>query len=177
MNLFEKLSAKAGPLRLRFLVIGGHAVNFHGFQRGTEDADILICRTDTETWRELIPGMGFRLVHEQETFLQFGSIDAAEWDLDLMIVPAETFERLFSAAEADGPPDRPVRYVSFENLIALKAHALKHGQGLRSLKDLTDVATLLKLRNVSPEAEWLKAIFQRNGTPEMHERIRKLVTE
>lgn len=177
MNLFEELSDKAGPLRLRFLVIGGHAVNFHGFQRGTEDADILISRSDVNAWRELIPGMGFRLVHEQETFLQFRPHDAAEWDLDLMIVPAETFERLFAAAETDGPDDRSVRYVSFEHLIALKAHALKHGEGLRSLKDLTDVATLLKLRNVSPEAEWLRAVFQRNGTPEMHERIRKLVTE
>lgn len=177
MNLFEKLAANADLLRLRFLVIGGHAVNFHGFQRGTEDADILICRSDADIWRKLIPKMSFRLVHEQETFLQFESLDAAEWDLDLMIVPAETFERLFAAAEADGPPDRTVRYVSFENLIALKAHALKHGQGLRSLKDLTDVATLLKLRNVSPEAEWVRAVFQRNGTPEMHERIRKLVAE
>jgi hypothetical protein len=177
MNLFEKLADKAAPMRLRFLVIGGHAVNFHGFQRGTEDADILISRPDVNPWRELIPGMGFRLVHEQETFLQFGPYDAAEWDLDLMIVSAETFERLFAAAETNGPDDRSVRYVSFEHLIALKAHALKHGQGLRSLKDLTDVSTLLKLRSVRPEAEWLRAVVQRNGTPEMHERIRKLITE
>lgn len=102
MNLFEKLAANAALLRLRFLVIGGHAVNFHGFQRGTEDADILICRSDADAWRKLIPEMGFRLVHEQETFLQFGSLDSAEWDLDLMIVPAETFERLFAAAEPAG---------------------------------------------------------------------------
>lgn len=78
MNLFEKLADRAGPLRLRFFVIGGHAVNFHGFQRGTEDADILVSRSDVNSWRKLVPGMGFRLVREQETFLQFGPHDAAE---------------------------------------------------------------------------------------------------
>lgn len=44
----------------------------------------------------------------------------SEWDLDLMIVPAGTFERPFAAAEKDGLEDRSVRYVSFEHLIAPK---------------------------------------------------------
>ncbi len=31
--------------RIPFLIIGGHAVSFHGYVRGTEDADILWDRT------------------------------------------------------------------------------------------------------------------------------------
>lgn len=53
MPLFTHLKDAAAQSGLRFLVIGGHAVIEHGFQRGTEDADILVCKEDGERWREI----------------------------------------------------------------------------------------------------------------------------
>jgi len=40
-NLFQHLSR----YRVRYIVIGGHAVNFHGYVRTTEDHDIIFLRT------------------------------------------------------------------------------------------------------------------------------------
>lgn len=41
IELFQHLKAYEVP----FVVIGGHAVNFHGYVRATEDVDIVFLRT------------------------------------------------------------------------------------------------------------------------------------
>lgn len=41
LELFQQLSAAGVP----FIIIGGHAVSFHGFIRATEDSDIVFQRT------------------------------------------------------------------------------------------------------------------------------------
>ena len=46
MSLFNRLNEAAMPAGLRFIVIGGNAVISHGYQRGTEDADILVDKED-----------------------------------------------------------------------------------------------------------------------------------
>jgi hypothetical protein len=50
MSLFARLNEAAGSRGLTFLVIGGHAVIAHGFVRGTEDADIVVCKDDRAAW-------------------------------------------------------------------------------------------------------------------------------
>ena len=40
-HLFDVLTRHGVP----FVVVGGHAVNFHGFIRGTEDTDVLWVRS------------------------------------------------------------------------------------------------------------------------------------
>ncbi len=91
MSLFSQLAETAARHGLRFLVIGGHAVIEHGFQRGTEE-------------------------------------------------------------------------------LTLKVHALKNGNGLRVLKDLTDVAQLVLVNPIDPKAVWLRAFFEKQGNLELYER-------
>ena len=43
-DLFKHLEEYEVP----FVVIGGHAVNYHGFIRATEDVDIVFLRTPSE---------------------------------------------------------------------------------------------------------------------------------
>lgn len=96
-----RVAAREG---LRFLVIGGHGVAFHGFLRGTEDADILVSRSEGAGWCRVATRIGYRLVHEGESFLQFQAPTADDWNLDLTMVSPQTFEELFSAslAKAEG---------------------------------------------------------------------------
>jgi hypothetical protein len=54
MSLFAKLNEAAAGRGLAFLVIGGHAVIAHGFQRGTEDADILACKDERALWLQAL---------------------------------------------------------------------------------------------------------------------------
>ncbi|HMJ90331.1 MAG TPA: nucleotidyl transferase AbiEii/AbiGii toxin family protein [Candidatus Acidoferrum sp.] len=175
MTLFQNLATAAHENRVRFIVIGGHAVNEHGFQRGTEDADIMVCRDDRETWSRALDQLGFQMRHDGGAFLQFSSESPGEWDLDLMLVSQETFQRIIADAEQRRLEDATICIPSLRHLVALKAHALKNGKGLRVLKDMTDVAELLKLHRVSSDAEWLRETFVKYGDNESYERIRKLL--
>jgi hypothetical protein len=53
--------------RVPFILIGGHAVNFHGYQRTTEDVDIVWMRSE-ETESALLAAMTERKVAAQWKF-------------------------------------------------------------------------------------------------------------
>jgi len=175
MSLFAQLNQHAAQRGLRFLVIGGHAVIEHGFQRGTEDADILVSKEHRAAWLELVPALGYRLLHDGGTFLQFEPAEVGSWDLDLMLVPEGVFERLLAASQSARMEGAAVVVPSLEHLLALKVHALKNGKGLRVLKDLTDVAQLISVNRVDPQSPWLRAVFEKHGDQEIYERVRKLI--
>ena len=174
MSLFNRLNEAAMQAGLRFIVIGGHAVISHGYQRGTEDADILVDKEDRARWRALVEGLGYRFRHDGGAFLQFTSPDAAWWDLDLMLVPAATFQELLRDAGPAQVEGAAVVVPSLQHLLALKLHALKHARGLRVLKDMDDVAHLLLDNGVDVRAEWVRQLFEKHGTPELYERILRL---
>ena len=176
MSLFEQLKSAAAPTGLHFLVIGGHAVIEHGFQRGTEDADILISRDDRDAWTKIIPSLGYKVIRDGGAFLQFESPDPSQWDLDLMMVPAETFGRLLAAAKPATLEGVALVVPSLSHLLALKIHALKHGRGLRALKDMTDVAQLLSVNRIDPKAAWLRELFEKHGDMELYERVIRLLS-
>ncbi len=176
MSLFAKLNEAAAGRGLAFLVIGGHAVIAHGFQRGTEDADILACKDERAIWLQLVESLGYRVFHDGGSFIQFEAPDSSEWNLDVMFVAAETFARLRTAAQPAQLEGASVSVPSLEHLLSLKVHALKHGHGLRVLKDMTDVAELLAANRVDPKAAWVRALFERHGDPEIYERVVRLFT-
>jgi len=174
VSLFELLNREAAPQGLRFLVIGGHAVIEHGFQRGTEDADILISRDDRDAWTKIVAHLGYKLIRDGGAFLQFESPDPSQWDLDLMLVPAETFGRLLASAKPATLEGVAVVVPSLAQLLALKIHALKHGRGLRTLKDMTDVAQLLSVNRIDPNSAWLRELFEKHGDMDLYERVIRL---
>ena len=176
MSLFEQLSRVASERGLSFLVIGGHAVIEHGFHRGTEDADILVCKDDRGEWCTVVEGLGYRVFRDGGTFIQFEPEDSREWNLDLMLAPLETFNRLLGAAKPANLEGAAVVVPSLEHLLALKIHAMKHAQGrLRVLNDMTDVAQLLIANRVDPNSPWLRALFEKHGDKQIYERIIKLL--
>lgn len=176
MSIFQRVSEAASDQKLRFLVIGGHAVIDYGFIRGTEDADILVCKEDRLAWIATLDRLGYKLEHDGQSFLQFKPIDTPDWPLDLMLVPLATFTKLITGAKRTTIEQANVEVPSLEHLVALKAHALKHGRGLRILKDITDVAQLLMANGVDPKTEWVRSTFEKHGTLEMYERVIQLAS-
>lgn len=66
---------------------------------------------------------------------------------------------------------------SLQHLFALKIHALKHGKGLRVLKDLDDVANRVLANRVDVRSEWFCQLFEKHGNMEWHERIARILAE
>jgi hypothetical protein len=56
---FEQLKTWSDREGLGFLVIGGLAVNFHGFSRDTADLDLLVRLRQRGAWLDLLAGRGY----------------------------------------------------------------------------------------------------------------------
>lgn len=177
MSLFQQLNEAATGAGLRFIVIGGHAVMVHGHQRGTDDADILIDKAERERWHQLIQRLGYRQAHDGGIFLQYQPLQPDWWNLDLMLVPPDTFQRLLAEVRACEVEGAAVVVPSLQHLMALKLHALKHARGLRVLKDMDDVAHLILANRVDVRSEWFRQLCLKHGTAELHERLLRLGTE
>lgn len=60
--LYEKVFKKLEKEKIRYLVIGGIAVNFHGFERPTGDLDILLLlkKDNVENFVRAVKSLGWR---------------------------------------------------------------------------------------------------------------------
>jgi len=174
MHLFS-ISQRAREQGLPSLLIGGHAVIAHGHPRNTFDLDLLISRPSTEDWRSFLLAEGYRIRQEGSTFIQFDPPNEQTLPLDLMIVSAETYRKFeaedlpLSAAEAGG-----VRVVALKHLLALKSHAIRHGNPGRVEKDVDDVIGLVQANRLNvAEAPWHE-VFLKHGPPELHEKLLRI---
>src|SRR5438132_11516706 len=91
MGLFQKIESEARKRDLRFLVIGGLAVNFHGYSRDTADLDLLIHQDAREHWLSLFSDLGYTLFRDKGVFIRLTRPRQGEWPVDLRIVRELTF--------------------------------------------------------------------------------------
>ncbi|MBI3878315.1 MAG: nucleotidyltransferase family protein [Verrucomicrobia bacterium] len=168
VNLLHHKATGAG---LAYLVIGGHAVNYYCEPRATLDVDFLVRRDDQSGWRALLQSEGFKLLHEQETFLQFSPPYGVEWRLDLMLVNEPTFAKLAAGARCEDLLGVRTLIPRPEHLIALKLHSLKHGHQERFEKDFGDVLALTRNTGLDLKSESVRELFDQFGTRELYERV------
>ncbi len=162
---------EAARRQLAFLLVGGYAVNAHGYSRKTFDIDFLIRQRDSNSWREVLSRMGYACVHEQITFSQYAAPDLP--DIDLMRVNDETFDRLFSGSEARQVLGLEVHVPALEDLIAMKLHAAKHAAPHRRYKDLIDIFYLVDANKVDVSSDRFREMCEKYGTPEIYADILK----
>lgn len=173
MNL-TVLAQRAREGELPFLLVGGHAVIAHGHPRNTFDLDLVVSRPAAEGWRGLALALGYTLHGEGPNFLQFNPPDTVTLPLDLMIVSEDTYRQL-EAAAVDAPvASASVRMVSLRHLLALKAHAIRHGHAGRVGKDVEDVIGLVRANRVDVAEPVWRELFLKYGPPELHEKLLRL---
>lgn len=172
-HFFARLINESETRRLRFLVIGGHAVNVYGYSRETADVDLLIPTKDRRAWEELLATMRYSLYHDGGPFLQFSSPEEHAWPIDLMIVKDETFEKMYCERQSLSYEGNSIPIPEIKHLIALKVHALNHSHIGRFLKDFQDVTGLIQCGKLNVESEEVRSIFQKHGTKDLYEKIRR----
>lgn len=149
INQFVSLANKH---KVRMLMVGGGAVNFHGYQRHSADVDFWIETTD-ENFRKLIlvfNEMGYEIddfpekVKKQEQNI---SIKFSPIDLDLELITRfsinKTFEDAYNESEEVVVKEKPFlrwNVLSLEDLITSKIKANRP-------KDLLDVQQLREINN------------------------------
>jgi len=176
VGLFQQISLEAKTRELRFLVIGGLAINFHGVSRDTADLDLLIERDARGRWVDLFLELGYVIYRDHEVFIQLSPPAQGAWPVDLMLVSEATFQPMFSAGIRVEMFGSALLVPSLEHLLALKLHALKHGHVERFLKDYLDVENLIRVNSVDVRSEKVRQLFQKYGTLELYEKVCRTCT-
>ncbi len=171
MGLFQQIKEESRKRGLEFLVVGGLAVNLHGYSRDTADLDLLVRQESRDEWIKLFSELGYRLFGDRPAFCQLDPPQAGTWPVDLMFVREPTFREFFKFGRTVEMFGERVLIPSLEHLIALKLHALKHGRMERYLKDYLDVEGLVRINRIDLRQEKVRELFLRYGTLDVYEKI------
>jgi predicted nucleotidyltransferase len=171
MGILEILSrARLEPER-SFLVIGGYAVNAHGYSRQTMDLDLLIPKDQQHFWKQLVLESGYVVHGSKESFLQFVPVEQEQLPVDFMLVNEPTFSGMYAEAMTASLGGVEVKIPSLRHLIALKLHVLKQGLPHRELRDLYDVFQLVNLNKIDVRSDDFKKLCERYGNSKLYETI------
>ena len=144
----ETLSA-AG---IECLLIGGFAVNFHGYSRSTLDIDLMIVADQRDAVRDIMRNEGFTNIsmHENVMFVQR---PGSQWRVDVLHVDTATMAQLLSRAESGMVGGRKVKFPAVKDLLAMKFFSLGQNPARRMGKDLPDIAHLAINHGLDPEKD------------------------
>ncbi|HZV35901.1 MAG TPA: nucleotidyltransferase [Verrucomicrobiae bacterium] len=171
MGIIEILNHGSTESGFDFLIIGGYAVNAHGYARLTVDLDILINKAHRDFWKELMLKNGYTVYNEHENFSQFTPVARDQLPVDFMFVNEQTFQKMRAEAVAGVMGGIKVKHPSLMHLIALKLHVIKQALPHRASKDLYDVIQLVQINHVDVKSGDFKQLCEKFGDKKTYEAI------
>jgi predicted nucleotidyltransferase len=166
MTQFDPIFAALQATGVRYVVVGGVAVNLHGYQRFTKDIDLVIELVPQQTLKalEALQAIGFKpnvpvkLADFADPAIREGWIrdkgmvvfqmysDRSRMTVDIFVRYPVDFEELWSQAKKIDLPGVAPRIASIDHLIRMKREAGR-------AQDLLDIEKLEKLKNLLDEVE------------------------
>jgi predicted nucleotidyltransferase len=177
VSFLATIDQEATARKLRYLVIGGLAVNFYGYSRDTSDLDFFISLNDRGEWMNLLTQFGYEDFNDGGNFIQYQTPDKNAWPVDLMLVQEKTFAPILEACVEADIFDVKTRVPSLEHLIALKLHALKNTRMQRFLKDYLDVEYLMRINRLDVKSKTIRELFEKYGTPDLYEKVSRSLSQ
>jgi hypothetical protein len=174
VELIERLTQEAAKQELEFLLIGGHAVGYHGYARMTLDVDFLVRFDDRKGWSALLGRFHYVPHTESTAFMQFASQTPGWPAVDLMFVHDDTWAKLKAGAVRKSHGREQIHIPEVRHLIALKLHAAKSPTRSSPDKDWNDIEELLRRHKLDPDDPEFMALILRYGGEESLARMRKV---
>jgi hypothetical protein len=171
MEILRTIQAYGESRGLRFIVIGGHAINCYGLSRQTGDIDLLVERDFATEWSALLIKLDYVVSQNDRRFARFRSPHLTAWPIDLMFVDTNTFTQMYGEANEFEIGVSKVKVASARHLITLKVHALKTYQEHRYLKDYADLLGLLRRRESSLATDELRTICLKYASESLFQKL------
>ncbi len=170
-DIFQLIKLSAHAKRLDFLLIGGHAVNAHGYTRTTLDVDLLARDSQRAEWKKFLAEKGYQLIHETTVFAQYDPPTREEMNLDMMFVDEPTFAKLNAGRQmlTVGTTVLPVAGVL--HLIALKLHATRSKDRAAEGTDFYDIVNLVRMHQIDISSPTFHEILERYASESIRQRL------
>lgn len=148
-STLERLAQRLDREGIDYAIIGGMALNIHGYNRVTQDVDILLSKAGLEQFKNKCAGLGYvpsfpdaqKSYRDAESGVPIEIITTGEYPGDGKPKPVVFPEPAASSEKVEG-----LRVVNLGKLIELKlASGLTAPHRLRDLADVQDLIVLLKL--------------------------------
>jgi hypothetical protein len=152
------------------ILIGGFAVNYHGYTRNTLDVDFMIITEQLDAVRQIMTRAGFTNI-SIENNVAFFNAPGSSLRVDFLRVDVDTMRKLGANAIRASVHGYEIRVPALKDLIAMKIFALSQDVARRMGKDLPDIAYLSVLHNLDLELD-IRPLCNRFGTPKTYELIR-----
>ena len=157
--VFDTVSRRLPEAGIRFLMIGGHAVNHYGYTRATMDVDFMITAGDVPAVRAVMQSAGFSNFSEGGTVIFF-SLPESSTRVDFLPVDSETMQQLLDGAVEVNYGGARLNVPCLNDLLAMKLFALKSGNPRRRERDFSDVVQLMISNGLDVKAD-LKPLCER----------------
>lgn len=154
----------------KILLVGGFAVNHHGYTRNTLDLDVMIASDQIAPLRQYLMNTGFTNIQDGPVALHFQHATSGT-RIDVLPVDPQTFVALMANAEiCHLSSDLDLKTPALKDLLALKIHAIHQNPSRRIDKDLPDIVWLSVLNAVDPESV-LRPLCEKYADLTLYEQI------
>jgi len=140
---FTLLAEAQAQDKVRILIVGGFAVNAHGFTRFTADLDCLIVTEKLGTLEQIFLRGGFKRYPGSNVAAVFENPAARPSVVDVILVSADTFEKMWPQRVSVRFDGLDFFVPAIEHIFAMKFHSVK-GNPKRWGKDLRDLQELVR---------------------------------
>lgn len=152
------------------ILIGGFAVNYHGYTRNTLDVDFMIVAQQFGIVRKIMKQSGFTNITTNKNVAFFNS-PGSPLRVDFLSVDGDTMRKLLVNAIIANVHGFQVKVPALMDLIAMKIFSLSQDVARRMGKDLPDIAYLSVINNLDLESD-IRPLCNRFGTRKIYNLIR-----
>lgn len=156
--LFAQLRELDRTLRdagVRYMLIGGFAVNIHGYVRATHDLDVMILADDVDSSHAALIALGYTALDQRADLACY--FRGSE-RLDVLYARRPISRRLLAQAPEVDIGNLPIPTISAEGLLGLKIQAFHDDP--RRIRDLTDMIELIKLNRRRLNLDEVRGYFR-----------------
>jgi predicted nucleotidyltransferase len=141
---------------IRYAMIGGIAVNLHGFVRATRDLDFILLAEDAEGMHGLLSDMGYEPIDRSP---DLASYVRGTTRVDILFARRPISRGLLDGCRETGFHGTRIPVISLEGLIGLKIQAYTDDP-VRRLRDLTDMMELIKINRDRLDLDEIRSYFR-----------------
>jgi hypothetical protein len=139
-EILHKLQTSGG---VRLVIVGGFAVNHHGFGRFTMDLDCMAVMDDMFRVESAFKAAGYSRIPAAPMYSTFRHPDASPPVVDVLLVDSATFEKLWRDRVPAVFGHHNFFVPMWEHLFAMKFHSVK-GNPKRFGKDMRDLQEIVR---------------------------------